>query len=246
MLEYEAIELKEFSLLWGINQAVYHLRGTFCLNEGGKCFYPVTRSYIDSYPGTLNRETLAKNRLPHEDVVSSSCLFSGEKIFNIYGRRLLFLSQQSGIKEVSSRLDQNKRHVSVFVNQLVQAVIVGVEPKFRDVFGVFGSHQIDVAGPESDVDLIAWVMSVERSRLLYQVNEQLTQLGWMDTKKTNKNSEYAFRYSRKFGIPVAAGNYLASKRNRWVSEAGASISLQVLNIPASHKVPSAFFAGLKN
>lgn len=250
MTEYEISPFPEFSAIKSPNGNIYHLKGAYRLHTQQGSILPVNRSYSLDENGNrvsgIDRKIYRRNRLIHEDVSRNSFVEIGELLIDVYNKPLLFLQDNQEYVWYSTYYESNtaissasKRLANGIKEKLLKADFAGDYN-----LGVYGSHQAGLNSVDSDLDLIAWVKPTQKTDFLDLVNETFISSGYVTTKETGKDAEYAVHYSRKFNIPVLAGRYLANKRMRWISPEGVSTSLQCLNIDHNDTPIRDFLSGM--
>ena len=252
MVECQPTTYPEFSAIRATTGGIYHLKGVYQLQEDKRVLIPVNRSYsldIDGarHNGLINIRHYRKDMLIHEQATVRDLKQTSELLFDVYGKPLLFLRSggevwYSSEYEINGVVSQDSRNIADRIKECL--LKAGFSHSYR--IGIFGSHQVGLNGVDSDVDLICWIKWDFREEFVRLVRESLKNANYQSTKETGKDAEYAMRYSKRLGVSLLGGWYLADKRMRWTRTDGVSISLQCLNSVLDQRVHKLFFDGLND
>jgi hypothetical protein len=188
---------------------MYHQRGDYAVGYKGRWLAPVNRTY-QRRSGTWTR-VYGKHHQPSEVDVSA-----GEAVLDFFGFPFLFVDEAHAppIALADDPLVDGLTAFGEASNVLgVLREVVASVPGSRG--GVHGSHQVGLATSSSDIDLVGWCRTGERSRLRSALDDGLRMHGFLSLTGTELGRSHAQRYTERLALGPAVGAYLSSHRSRW-------------------------------
>lgn len=247
-MAYERVHTPDFSAAITTSGSIYHLKGAYRIvaDSSSEALIPANRSFRlktsmngdNGQPAELRLEnSLYTNhdRVISEAVDETESLQADERLLRIYGQNLLALAVVEESTPLISPKPQENQLIPEESSRLceqLQSMTEGSCGEFE--LGVFGSHQLGLNGPNSDLDLIAWTTTPQRQAVISSIDSALMTLGYTPVRELPAFHDYAERYAKRVGLGLDTGLYLAQHRLRWVSPEGTPTSLQCLSSDYDH------------